>query len=65
MPKVVVYIRADDARMISATEGRDIDKWVRTVVREQVAHWHARRLPGVDRLPEPWARRQDELKEGA
>lgn len=67
MPKVVVYIRADDARMIEATEGREIDAWVRTIVRDQISHWHARRMGAVanQRMPEAWQARERELKEGA
>jgi hypothetical protein len=43
MPKVVVYVRAEDARVIEATEGRAIEQWVRSLVRDEVAKWHKRK----------------------
>lgn len=67
MPKVVVYVRAEDARVIEATEGREIDKWVRTIVKEQISKWHgtrARQL-GAQPLPRQWMRQQEKLDEGA
>lgn len=67
MPKVVVYVRADDARMIEATEHKTIDTWVRATVKDQISHWHARQMsPMADqRMPESWQNRQTELQEGA
>lgn len=67
MPKVVVYVRADDARMIEATEGRTIETWVRSTVKDQISHWHARRMSSMasQRMPEPWQNRQVELQEGS
>ena len=66
-PKVVIYVRADDARVIEATEGREIGPWVRTIVREEIARWHETRASalGAQRMPEPWLRRKEELEEGA
>ena len=58
MPKVVVYVRADDARVIEATEGREIANWVRTIVREEIEHWHDKRLGAIasQRMPRQWLR---------
>ena len=66
MPKVVIYVRAEDARVIEATEGRAIELWVRTLVRDEIARWHTRRAhPGqVVSMPEQWQRRQVELEGG-
>lgn len=66
MPKVVVYIKVDDARAIEATEGRTIEAWVRTTLREQISHWHARKSGAMSRqrMPEAWVARQEQLKEG-
>ena len=68
MPKVVVYVRADDARVIEATEGREIQNWVRTLVREEISRWHDKRARKIvsQRMPEAWARRLEETdQEGA
>ena len=46
MPKVVVYVRIDDAHIIEADEQCEIGDWVRTVVREQIMRLHARRVIG-------------------
>ena len=64
MPKVVVYVRADDARIIEAGENRDIDEWVRMVVREQIIRWHSRRfLKGAQVIEMP--RRQDDPEQAS
>lgn len=56
MPKVVVYVRAEDARVIAATEGREIEAWVRTVVRDEIAKWHSKgkRVGEVIQIPTTW-----------
>ena len=67
-PKVVVYVREDDARVIQATEGREIQQWVRTVVREEIARWHDKRAGAISaqRMPRQWLRQIPESdKEGA
>lgn len=51
MPKVVVYVRAEDARAIEATEGREIQQWVRAVVRDEIKTWHDRRAYKVGYYP--------------
>lgn len=65
MPKIVVYVRAEDARVIEATEGRDIAPWVRAMVRDGINKWHENRAMklGAQRMPEQWKRRFEE--EGA
>ena len=65
MPKVVVYVKVDDARVIEATEGRTIEAWVRTTLREQIAHWHARQTGSIarQRMPEAWLQRQKALED--
>jgi predicted RNase H-like nuclease (RuvC/YqgF family) len=65
MPKVVVYVRAEDARVIESVEGHDIELWVRSVVRDEISHWHARRSGHTlnQQMPEPWRNRQEQLKE--
>ncbi len=65
-PKVIVYIRADDARVIEATEGREIANWVRTVVRDEIERWHEGRATalGAQRLPKQWMRMEPD-EEGA
>lgn len=62
VPKIVVYVRADDARVIQATEGREIGQWVRTLVREEIEHWHSRRRSALDaqRMPRQWRRFDEE-----
>lgn len=40
MPKVVVYVRADDTRTIEAVEGKEIEEWVREVVAYTIKKWH-------------------------
>lgn len=64
MPKIVVYVRADDARVIEATEGREIGPWVRALVRDEISEWYSKRAEalGARPMPEPWVRHQ-ELKE--
>ncbi|GIV03702.1 MAG: hypothetical protein KatS3mg015_2532 [Fimbriimonadales bacterium] len=39
MPKVIVYIRANDARSIEALEHIPIAEWVRKQVAEAVSAW--------------------------
>lgn len=39
MPKVVVYVRADDERNIESTTGKRIDDWVRETVAIQIELW--------------------------
>lgn len=67
MPKVVVYVRADDARVIEATEGREIQQWVRTIVREEIERWHEGRASalGKQRMPAQWLRPTPPGQEGA
>jgi hypothetical protein len=55
MPKVVVYVRAEDARVIEATEGRAIELWVRSVVRDEIAHWHLSKVSAEYQRREPYA----------
>lgn len=67
MPKVVVYVRAEDARVIENRDGYPIDEWVRRAVRDEISKFHDRRARalGVQTMPEKWARRQQDLEEGA
>ena len=67
MPKVVVYVRAEDARVIESVEGYEIDEWVRMLVRDQIARFHEKRALrlGAQQMPDAWAKRQGELEEGA
>jgi len=67
VPKIVVYVRAEDARVIEATEGREIQQWVRTIVREEISKWHTDRVValGAQPMPESWLRHKEELEEGA
>lgn len=62
MPKVVVYVRAEDARAIEATEGRDIELWVRAIVRDEINTWHDKRAKsfGARYNPELWPHREGE-----
>lgn len=39
-PKVVTYVKADDARAIEAIEKKEIEVWVREVVAFAVKKWH-------------------------
>jgi hypothetical protein len=39
MPKVVIYIRAADARAIEAREEKEIEAWVRGLVARAVEAW--------------------------
>lgn len=39
MPKVVVYVKAEDARSIEAIEQKEIDDWVRELVKYAVQQW--------------------------
>ena len=39
MPKVVVYVRADDARNIEATTSQSIDSWVRSTLAIAIELW--------------------------
>lgn len=43
MPKVVVYIRAEDARSIELLAGREVAEWVREQVAKALAEWKAER----------------------
>lgn len=36
MPKVVVYVRAEDARTISASTGKSIEEWTRRALAEAI-----------------------------
>ena len=36
MPKVIVYVRAEDARTIEAIDGKLIDEWVREAVKAAI-----------------------------
>ncbi len=38
-PKVVVYVREDDSRAIKAVEQKEIDEWVRELVKYGVEKW--------------------------
>jgi hypothetical protein len=40
VPKVVVYVKAEDARTIEAVEQKEVDKWVRELVQYGIAKWH-------------------------
>lgn len=40
MPKVVVYVRAEDTRTIEAVEKKEIEEWVREVVAYTIKKWH-------------------------
>lgn len=40
MPKVVVYIPAEDARTIEAIEKQEIADWVREFVKFGIKRWH-------------------------
>jgi hypothetical protein len=39
MPKVVVYVRAEDARAIEATSGKDVADWTRDTVAKAIELW--------------------------
>jgi hypothetical protein len=39
MPKVIVYVRADDARNIEATTGKPIAEWVRATNATAIELW--------------------------
>lgn len=39
MPKVVVYVRADDARAIEAQSGQTIGDWTRDKVANAIEVW--------------------------
>lgn len=39
MPKVVVYVRADDARAIEAETGQDIAEWTREALAKAIELW--------------------------
>ena len=39
MPKIVVYVRADDARSIEAIEQKPVADWVRELVQYGVDKW--------------------------
>lgn len=41
MPKVVVYVRAEDARVIEAHSPKSLPEWVRDAVATAVANWKA------------------------
>jgi hypothetical protein len=44
VPKVVVYVRAEDARAIAAITGRDIAEWVREQVADAIVKWHTDKI---------------------
>lgn len=39
MPKVVVYVRADDMRNIESTTGQAIEDWVRSTLAQAIELW--------------------------
>ena len=63
-PKVAVYVRAGDARIIEAIEGHDIQLFVRSVVRDAITAWHDERAKAVGARPMPvaWANHAENLQ---
>lgn len=57
-PKVVVYVRAEDARVISSTTEEDIGTWVRQVVADEISSFHERRARSLGAMPAPWMRQE-------
>lgn len=39
MPKVIVYVRADDARNIEATTGKPVADWTRDTLAKAIELW--------------------------
>lgn len=39
MPRVVVYVRAEDARTIEATTGKPIAEWTRETLATAISLW--------------------------
>jgi len=64
-PKVAVYVRAADARIIETIEGHDIQLFVRSVVRDAITAWHDERAKAVGARPMPvaWANHAERLGE--
>ena len=44
MPKVVVYVKADDARTIEAIEKKEVDVWVRELVQYGIEKWREQQV---------------------
>lgn len=67
MPKIVVYVRADDARLIEKMEECEIELWVRALVRDGISDWHTKRIEalGIKPMPEAWQRHQADTERGA
>jgi DNA-binding ferritin-like protein (Dps family) len=39
MPKVIIYVRADDARNIEAVTGKDVAEWCRATMATAIELW--------------------------
>lgn len=39
MPKVVVYVKAEDARTIASLSGKTIEDWVRDTLKTSIELW--------------------------
>jgi hypothetical protein len=39
MPKIVVYVRAEDARTIAAMEKKSIEEWTRQTLARAIEDW--------------------------
>lgn len=46
MPKVIVYVRAEDARTIETTQDKVIAEWVRDTLATAIEAWKQTHLKG-------------------